>query len=70
MIRFDWIASPVLTIVPWRAMSPIAVIKGAGDLGTGVAYRLWKCGFCMLCTRLRHSLYIRVCFGNLKDASR
>lgn len=28
---------------------PIAIVKGAGDLGTGVAYRLWKCGFRVLC---------------------
>lgn len=38
---------------------PIAVVKGAGDLGTGVAYRLWKCGFRVLCTDLQQPLVIR-----------
>jgi xanthine dehydrogenase accessory factor len=38
---------------------PIAIVKGAGDLGTGVAYRLWKCGFRVLCTDLEHPLVIR-----------
>jgi xanthine dehydrogenase accessory factor len=38
---------------------PIAVVKGAGDLGTGVAYRLWKCGFRVLCTDLAKPLVIR-----------
>jgi xanthine dehydrogenase accessory factor len=38
---------------------PIAVVKGAGDLGTGVAYRLWKCGFRVLCTDLPKPLVIR-----------
>lgn len=38
---------------------PIAVVKGAGDLGTGVAYRLWKCGFRVVCTDLQQPLVIR-----------
>lgn len=38
---------------------PIVVVKGAGDLGTGVAYRLWKCGFRVLCTDLPQPLVIR-----------
>jgi len=38
---------------------PIAVVKGAGDLGTGVAYRLWKCGFRVLCADLPEPLVIR-----------
>ncbi|PJF46648.1 MAG: molybdenum hydroxylase [Candidatus Thermofonsia Clade 3 bacterium] len=38
---------------------PIAIVKGAGDLGTGVAYRLWKCGFRVLCTDLEKPLVIR-----------
>lgn len=39
--------------------TPIAVVKGAGDLGTGVAYRLWKCGFRVLCVDLDKPLVIR-----------
>ena len=38
---------------------PIAIIKGAGDLGTGVAYRLWRAGFRILCTDLPQPLVIR-----------
>ncbi len=38
---------------------PVAVVKGAGDLGTGVAYRLWKCGFRVLCTDLERPMVIR-----------
>jgi xanthine dehydrogenase accessory factor len=38
---------------------PIAVVKGAGDLGTGVAYRLWKAGLRVLCTDLDKPLVIR-----------
>ena len=38
---------------------PIAVVKGAGDLGTGVAYRLWRCGFRVICTDLQQPLVIR-----------
>ncbi len=38
---------------------PVAVVKGAGDLGTGVAYRLWRCGFRVLCTDLPQPLVIR-----------
>ncbi len=38
---------------------PIAVVKGAGDLGSGVAYRLWKCGFRVICTDLLQPLVIR-----------
>ena len=38
---------------------PIAIVKGAGDLGTGAAYRLWKCGFRVLCTDLERPLVIR-----------
>ncbi len=38
---------------------PIAVVKGAGDLGTGAAYRLWRAGFHVLCTDLPQPLAIR-----------
>ena len=38
---------------------PIAIVKGAGDLGTGAAYRLWKCGFRVLCVDLPQPLVIR-----------
>jgi xanthine dehydrogenase accessory factor len=38
---------------------PIAVVKGGGDLGTGVAYRLWRAGFRVLCTDLPKPLVIR-----------
>lgn len=38
---------------------PVAVVKGGGDLGTGVAYRLWKCGFRVICTDLPQPLVIR-----------
>ncbi len=37
----------------------IAVVKGGGDLGTGVAYRLWRAGFHVLCTDLAKPLVIR-----------
>lgn len=38
---------------------PVAVVKGAGDIGTGVAYRLWKCGFRVVCTDLPKPMVIR-----------
>jgi len=38
---------------------PIAIVRGAGDLGTGVAYRLWRAGFHVLCTDLEQPLVIR-----------
>jgi xanthine dehydrogenase accessory factor len=38
---------------------PIAIVKGAGDLGTGVAYRLWRVGFRVLCIDLPQPLVIR-----------
>jgi len=44
--------------VPKRAV-PIAIVRGAGDLGTGVAYRLWRCGFRVLCLDLERPLVIR-----------
>lgn len=44
--------------MPKRAI-PVAVVKGAGDIGTGVAYRLWRCGFRVLCLDLAKPLVIR-----------
>jgi xanthine dehydrogenase accessory factor len=38
---------------------PIAIVKGAGDLGSGVAYRLHKAGFRVLCTDLDQPQAIR-----------
>lgn len=38
---------------------PIAIVKGAGDLGTGIAYRLWKAGLRVLCVDLPKPLVIR-----------
>jgi xanthine dehydrogenase accessory factor len=43
--------------VPKRAV-PIAIVRGAGDLGTGVAYRLWRCGFAC-CAWTERPLVIR-----------
>ncbi len=39
--------------------APIAIVKGAGDLGSGVAYRLWRSGFRVLCTDIAQPLVIR-----------
>ncbi len=41
-------------------------VRGGGDLGSGVAYRLWRCGFPILITELAHPLLIRraVSFGS------
>ena len=39
--------------------NPTAIIKGAGDLGTGIAFRLHKAGFRVLCTDLEKPLVIR-----------
>ncbi|MBK9092726.1 MAG: selenium-dependent molybdenum cofactor biosynthesis protein YqeB [Anaerolineae bacterium] len=43
----------------------IVLIKGAGDLGSGVAYRLWRCGFQVVMTELAQPLCVRraVCFA-------
>ncbi|BAF59715.1 hypothetical protein PTH_1534 [Pelotomaculum thermopropionicum SI] len=38
---------------------PIAVIKGAGDLATGVAYRLFKCGLDVIMTEISRPLAVR-----------
>lgn len=41
-------------------------VRGGGDLGSGVAYRLWRCGFPVLIAELAHPLLIRraVSFGS------
>ena len=41
-------------------------VRGGGDLGSGVAFRLWRCGFSVLITELAHPLLIRqtVSFGS------
>jgi xanthine dehydrogenase accessory factor len=41
-------------------------VRGGGDLGSGVAYRLCRCGFSVLITELSHPLLIRraVSFGS------
>jgi xanthine dehydrogenase accessory factor len=43
----------------------LILIKGAGDLATGVAYRLFKSGFPLIMTELPAPLMVRrtVCFG-------
>lgn len=35
------------------------MIKGAGDLASGIALRLWRCGFPVILTELPHPLAIR-----------
>ncbi len=44
----------------------LVVIKGAGDLASGVAYRLKRAGFLVLMTELDTPLMVRrtVCYGN------
>jgi xanthine dehydrogenase accessory factor len=41
-------------------------VRGGGDLGSGVIYRLWRCGFPVLVTELSHPLLLRraVSFGS------
>jgi len=43
----------------------IILIKGAGDLASGVAARLYRCGFAVVMTELPQPLMVRrtVCFG-------
>ena len=44
----------------------LVVLRGAGDLGSGVAYRLYKAGYAVVMTELPHPLFVRraVSFGN------
>lgn len=37
----------------------IAVVRGGGDLATGIIYRLWKVGFSVLCLEVEKPLVIR-----------
>ena len=43
----------------------VVLIKGAGDLGSGVAYRLRRCGFAVVMTELAQPFCVRraVCFA-------
>lgn len=38
---------------------PLIVIKGAGDLASGIAYRLYKCGLDVIATELSKPLVVR-----------
>ncbi|MBX7214996.1 MAG: EF2563 family selenium-dependent molybdenum hydroxylase system protein [Thermoflexales bacterium] len=44
--------------MPTRSV-PVAIVKGMGDLGTGVAYRLWRAGFRVLGIDLPRPTVIR-----------
>ena len=50
---------------------PKIVLRGAGDLGSGVAYRLYQAGYRFLMTELAQPLLVRraVCFGSAVLAS-
>ena len=37
----------------------LVIIRGGGDIGTGVAYRLYKCGFDVIITEIENPLVIR-----------
>ena len=37
----------------------IAIVRGGGDLATGIIYRLWKVGFSVLCLEVEKPLVIR-----------
>jgi xanthine dehydrogenase accessory factor len=39
---------------------PLAIVRGGGDLATGVIYRLWRVGFAVLVLETRHPLAIRL----------
>ena len=47
-------------------IQPLTIIRGAGDIGTGVALRLWRAGFKVLCLDAAQPLVIRrtVSFAN------
>jgi xanthine dehydrogenase accessory factor len=38
---------------------PIAILRGAGEIGSGTAWRLWQAGFRVLCTELRQPRALR-----------
>ena len=37
----------------------VAIVRGGGDLATGVIYRLWRAGFKVLCLEREHPLVVR-----------
>lgn len=37
----------------------VAVVRGGGDLATGIIYRLWKTGFRVLCLEIQKPLVVR-----------
>ena len=37
----------------------LVVIKGAGDLASGIAIRLFRCGFPIIMTEIEHPLAVR-----------
>ncbi|HYE81054.1 MAG TPA: selenium-dependent molybdenum cofactor biosynthesis protein YqeB [Clostridia bacterium] len=40
-------------------MYDIVVVRGAGDIATGIAHRLWRCGFRVLMTEIGRPLVVR-----------
>ncbi|MDF2874020.1 MAG: selenium-dependent molybdenum hydroxylase system protein YqeB family [Sporomusa sp.] len=40
-------------------MSQVVLIKGVGDIATGIACRLFRCGFTIIMTELTHPTVIR-----------
>ena len=36
-----------------------AIVRGGGDLATGIIYRLWRAGYKVLCLETRHPLVVR-----------
>ena len=44
---------------PLRAERPLALIKGAGDLATGVALRLYRSGFTVVMTEIAYPTVVR-----------
>jgi len=44
---------------PAKQQNPIIIVKGGGDLGTGVAWRLHRCGFRVLVTETPQPTVIR-----------
>ncbi|MDR3165033.1 MAG: EF2563 family selenium-dependent molybdenum hydroxylase system protein [Synergistaceae bacterium] len=40
-------------------MRGTVIVRGGGDLATGVIYRLWRAGFNILCLEIEHPLVVR-----------
>ena len=38
----------------------VAIVRGGGDLATGIIYRLWKIGFKVLCLEIPKPLVVRM----------